>query len=125
MLLRWSRVQCKGHVQGMAPRSIVVLQVRILPEAEAGVQGKRCGVDGLDVQVGALNATALLLGNAEGLLQAQAGVGPACKQAAVQQALAQPTPPCTRETTVKCCNGGELCMAARLQRSMPFQCGKA
>ena len=60
-------------MQGMAPRSIVVLQVCILPEAEAGVQGKRCSIGGVDVQVGALHTTALLLGDAEGLLQVQAG----------------------------------------------------
>ena len=79
-LLCWSRVKCKGHVQGMASCSVVVLQVCILPEAQAGIQGKRCGVGSLNVQVGALHAVALLLGDAEGLLQAQAGVGPACKQ---------------------------------------------
>ena len=78
-LLPYSLVQSKGHVQGMAPHSIVVLQVCILPEAKAGVQGKRCGIGGLNVQVGALHTTALLLGDAEGLLQTQAGVGPKSK----------------------------------------------
>ncbi len=97
-LLCWSRVKCKGHVQGMAPCSVVVLQVCILPEAQAGVQGKRCGVGSLNVQVGALHAAALLLGDAEGLLQAQAGVGPACKQT---WPSCSPTCTCTAHNAVQ------------------------